>query len=177
MKKILLFAFAVLFMTSCNKTTVVSVEEFATKAGDLVDQTIIVEGVAKHICSNSGRKLFLSTPGKEQLVTVFTGEGMDPFDRTTTGKTYKVTGKVAITVTIDEAYLNEWEQEVRESGLKEGTHICETEQQAAGIDLKENLDENPQMQQIKAYREKIAQNGGKPIVQYHVVCESFEIAE
>ena len=177
MKKILLFAFAVLFMTSCNKTTVVSVEEFATKAGDLVDQTIIVEGVAKHICSNSGRKLFLSTPGKEQLVTVFTGEGMDPFDRTTTGKTYKVTGKVAITVTIDEAYLNEWEQEVRESGLKEGTHICETEQQAAGIDLKENLDENPQMQQIKAYREKIAQNGGKPIVQYHVECSSFEVVE
>ena len=177
MKKILLFAFAVLFMTSCNKTTVVSVEEFATKAGDLVDQTIIVEGVAKHICSNSGRKLFLSTPGKEQLVTVFTGEGMDPFDRTTTGKTYKVTGKVAITVTIDEAYLNEWEQEVRESGLKEGTHICETEQQAAGIDLKENLDENPQMQQIKAYREKIAQNGGKPIVQYHVECSEFEVVE
>lgn len=177
MKKILLFAFAVLFMTSCNKTTVVSVEEFATKAGDLVDQTIIVEGVAKHICSNSGRKLFLSTPGKEQLVTVFTGEGMEPFDRTTTGKTYKVTGKVAITVTIDDAYLNEWEQEVRESGLKEGTHICETEQQAAGIDLKENLDENPQMQQIKAYREKIAQNGGKPIVQYHVECSSFEVVE
>ena len=177
MKKILLFAFAVLFMTSCNKTTVVSVEEFATKAGDLVDQTIIVEGVVKHICSNSGRKLFLSTPGKEQLVTVFTGEGMEPFDRTTTGKTYKVTGKVAITVTIDDAYLNEWEQEVRESGLKEGTHICETEQQAAGIDLKENLDENPQMQQIKAYREKIAQNGGKPIVQYHVECSSFEVVE
>ena len=177
MKKILLFAFAVLFMTSCNKTTVVSVEEFATKAGDLVDQTVIVEGVAKHICSNSGRKLFLSTPGKEQLVTVFTGEGMDPFDKTTTGKTYKVTGKVAITVTIDEAYLNEWEQEVRESGLKEGTHICETEQQAAGIDLKENLDENPQMQQIKAYREKIAQNGGKPIVQYHVECSEFEVVE
>ena len=177
MKKILLFAFAVLFMTSCNKTTVVSVEEFATKAGDLVDQTIIVEGVAKHICSNSGRKLFLSTPGKEQLVTVFTGKGMEPFDRTTTGKTYKVTGKVAITVTIDDAYLNEWEQEVRESGLKEGTHICETEQQAAGIDLKENLDENPQMQQIKAYREKIAQNGGKPIVQYHVECSSFEVVE
>ena len=177
MKKILLFAFAVLFMTSCNKTTVVSVEEFATKAGDLVDQTVIVEGVAKHICSNSGRKLFLSTPGKEQLVTVFTGEGMDPFDRTTTGKTYKITGKVAITVTIDEAYLNEWEQEVRESGLKEGTHICETEQQAAGIDLKENLDENPQMQQIKAYREKIAQNGGKPIVQYHIECSEFEVVE
>ena len=175
MKRILLFAVALLFITSCNKTNVVSVEEFATKAADLVDQTVIVEGVAKHICSNSGRKLFLSTPGKEQLVTVFTGENMKPFDRETTGKTYKVTGKVAITVTIDEAYLNEWEQEVRESGLKEGTHICETEQQAAGIDLKENLDENPQMQQIKAYREKIAQNGGKPIVQYHIVCESFEV--
>ena len=175
MKRILLFAFALLFITSCNKTNVVSVEEFATKAANLVDQTVIVEGVAKHICSNSGRKLFLSTPGKEQLVTVFTGENMKPFDRETTGKTYKVTGKVAITVTIDEAYLNEWEQEVRESGLKEGTHICETEQQAAGIDLKENLDENPQMQQIKAYREKIAQNGGKPIVQYHIVCESFEV--
>ena len=102
---------------------------------------------------------------------------MEPFDRTTTGKTYKVTGKVAITVTIDDAYLNEWEQEVRESGLKEGTHICETEQQAAGIDLKENLDENPQMQQIKAYREKIAQNGGKPIVQYHIECSEFEVVE
>lgn len=177
MKKVLLFAFAILFMVSCNKTNVVGIEEFATKAADLVDKTVVVEGVAKHICSHSGRKLFLSKPGKEQLVTVFASEGMEPFDRNTTGKTYKVTGKVGITVTIDEAYLNEWEQEVIESGLKEGTHICETEQQAAGIDLTENLDENPQMQQIKAYREKIAQNGGKPIVQYHVECSEFEIVE
>ncbi len=175
MKKTLLAIFTILLMVSCNKSQNVSVEEFASKASDLVGQSITIEGVAKHICSNSGRKLFLSEPGKEQLVTVFTGEGMEPFDRETTGKTYEVIGKVAITVTIDDAYLNEWEQEVRESGLKEGTHICETEQQAAGIDLKENIDENPQMQQIKAYREKIAQNGGKPIVQYHVVCESFEV--
>ena len=80
MKKTLLAIFTILLMVSCNKTTVVSVEEFATKAADLVDQTVIVEGVAKHICSNSGRKLFLSNPGKEQLVTVFTGEGMEPFD-------------------------------------------------------------------------------------------------
>lgn len=176
MKKILLFAFAIFFLASCNKTETIKVEEFAARAADLVDQSVVVEGVAKHICSNSGRKLFLAPlEGGEQLVTVFTNDEMGPFDRETTGKTYTVKGIVGITVTIDEAYLDEWEAEVKELGLKEGTHICETEQQAAGLDLKENLDENPQMQQIKAYREKIAQNGGKPIIQYHVVCESFEV--
>ncbi len=176
MRKYLLLIVAALMASCCGpKTTELTVEDFNGKAAEYVEKPVTITGVAKHICANSGTKLFLGSPeGGDAMVTVFTGEGMEPFDRTTVGKTYTVNGIVKVTVTIDDAYLDEWEREVVENGIREGDHICETEQQAAGVEIDEN-EENPQLKQIETYREKIVANGGNPIIQYHVECQSFDI--
>ena len=85
------------FFSSCSNNSV-SINDFATKAKDLVGQEVTIKGVAQHICSHSGRKLFLSpTEGGETLVTVFTNPDMKPFDKETIGKTYTVKGIVKIT--------------------------------------------------------------------------------
>ena len=175
MRKLLLFAIVIACMVSCKgpKTTEIAIEDFNGKAAGFVDQNVTIKGIAKHICQGSGRKLFLANPETTQaLVTVFTNENMEPFDKTSAGKTYIVNGIVKVTEVIDEAYLDEWERQVAEQGVKEGTHICSTEQQAAGIEISEQ-EENPQMKQIAAYREKIAANNGQPIINYHVECTSF----
>ena len=182
MKK-LLSAFSALFMvfviTSCCKTTTITVENFKQEAPKFVDKEVTITGVANHICSHSGRKLFLvSENGGDDMVTVFTNPDMKPFDRETIGKTYTVKGIVKITQTIDNEYLDKWEEEVlaqiTEGMPQEEESHCGTENKAAGIEVDENA-ENPQIAQIKAFRNKIAENNGEPLVFYHIECNSFEI--
>lgn len=175
----LLFAFFALLFASCNKPANVSVENFKQQAAGLVDKEVTITGVASHICSHSGRKLFLaSKDGGEELVTVFTNPDMKPFDKETIGKVYTVRGIVRTTQTIDEEYLNTWEAQVNEQLMKgdvleEESH-CGTENKAAGIETDDNGD-NSIMLQIKAFRKKLEENNGKPIVFYHIECYSFEI--
>lgn len=186
MKKLalsLLVAFFALALASCSeeasKPTEVTVENFKSQAKDLVDKEVTITGVAKHICQHSGRKLFLAPEnGGDELVTVFTNKDMNPFDKETIGKTYTINGIVKITQTIDEEFLNKWEDEVNDrinngEAVEEEGH-CGTENKAAGIEVAENA-ENKELAQIKAYRKKLEENNGKPLVFYHIECNSFEI--
>lgn len=177
MKKFLSLIMLIACFASCSsdKAPEVKLDEFTQKAPELVDQTITVTGIAKHICHNSGRKIFL-TPNLESdvVVNVTAGETIDRFDIESQGKTYKITGVVKVASVIDEAYLDQWEKEVIEQGVQEGTHICATEQQAEGIEIANN-EENPQMARIKSYRAKIEENNGEPLIFYHIVCNTFEI--
>ena len=80
MKKLLLSvatAVMALFMVSCGaKTNELSISDFGSKAKDFVGQEVCVKGVANHICSHSGRKLFLVSPdGGDAMVTVLEGKG------------------------------------------------------------------------------------------------------
>jgi len=183
MKKFLLSittAVMALFMMSCcgPKTNEVSVNDFGAKAKELVDQEITITGVANHICSHSGRKLFLVSPENEDvMVTVMTNPEMAPFDKETIGKTYTVKGIVKITQTIDNAYLDEWEAEVLnaiEEGVVAEEQHCDTEAKAAGLEVN-NVDENPQLAQIKQLRERIAANNGEPLYFYHIECNSYVV--
>ena len=183
MKKLtlsLLVAFFALVLASCSSNpTKVTVDNFKSQAKSLVEKPVIIKGVASHICQHSGRKLFLaSANGGDELVTVFTNKDMNPFDKKTIGKTYTVKGIVKITQTIDEDYLNKWEDEVNDrinngETVEEEGH-CGTENKAAGIEVAENAD-NEELAQIKAFRKKLNENNGEPIVFYHIECQSFEI--
>ncbi|MCQ2317128.1 MAG: hypothetical protein MJZ85_10715 [Bacteroidales bacterium] len=183
MKKLLLSAVAAvmaLFMMSCGgpKVNELSIKDFSAKAKDFVGQEVSIKGVANHICSHSGRKLFLVSPdGGDAMVTVFTNPEMTPFDRETIGKTYTVNGVVKITQTIDAAYLDAWEAEVlkaiEEGQMPEEEH-CGTEAKAAGLEVDEQA-ENQELAQIKQLRARIEANNGEPIHFYHVECNDFNI--
>ncbi len=182
MRKLLLSVAAAvmaLFMMSCGaKVNEVSVDDFGSKAKDMVGQEVSIKGVANHICSHSGRKLFLVSPeGGDAMVTVFTNPEMKPFDKETIGKTYTVNGTVKITQTIDSEYLDEWEAEVmkaiEEGQVPEEEH-CGTEAKAAGLEVDEQA-ENQELAQIKQLRARIEANNGEPIHFYHVECNSFTI--
>lgn len=183
MKKLLsalaaLVVVLVMASCNCNKPTEVTVANFKSQAKSLVDKEVVITGVANHICSHSGRKLFLAEEGNDdEIVMVFTNKDMKPFDKETIGKTYTVNGIVKITQTIDEEYLNKWEDEVN-AQLAQGKEVeeeghCDHESKAAGLDS-HSCDENPQLMQIKELRKKIAETG-EPIVTYHIECTSFEI--
>lgn len=181
MKKILLLTFAIICMIACNRPQPIemNVEDFNLKAPELLDTLVSFKGIAKHICQNSGRKVFLGPlEGDAEPVTVLINEEMCPFDKNTIGKIYTVKGYVRLTNVFDYEYLDKLTHEIAENGLEEDSHICATELQAAGVDIEKdsaNIEENPKMKQIQALREAIDKNGGKPIINYHLECISYSL--
>ena len=186
MKKALLFIVALAVLAACNnqpKIQEIAVGDFNKKAPELLDQTITIKGIANHICHTSFRKLFVGSLDSEEMVTVMAGENMKDFDLDMEGKNVVVEGIVKIASTIDNAYLDEWEKEIMESGEMEGEHTCVTEQKAAdaAVGQAEATDtivpENPQLKRINAYRQKIEENGGNPLVFYNIVGTSVKVVE
>ena len=189
MKKVFLLFVAMACLATCNnqpKIQEVAVADFNGKASALLDQTITLKGTAKHICHTSFRKLFVGTEGTAEMITVMAGEGMDNFDVALEGKDVIVEGVVKVANTIDNAYLDEWEKELKESGEMEGEHTCVTEQQAEDAAVGQTAEnaetdtivpENPQFERIRAFRQKIEENGGNPLIFYNIVATSVKVVE
>ncbi len=185
MKKVFLFFVAMACLAACNnqpKIQEVAVTDFNGKASTLLDQTITIKGTAKHICHTSFRKLFVGAEGTDEMITVMAGEDMENFDLALEGKNVIVEGIVKVANTIDNAYLDEWEKEIMDSGEMEGEHTCVTEQQAedAAVGQTETdtiIPENPQLARIKAFRQKIEENGGNPLVFYNIMATSVKVTE
>lgn len=185
MKKIFLFFVCLACLAACNnqpKVQEIAVSDFNKKAPELLDKTVTLKGVAKHICHTSFRKLFVGTENSDEMVTVMAGDDMKDFDLEMEGKNVIVEGIVKVANTIDNAYLDEWEKEIMESGEMEGEHTCVTEQKAADAAVGQAetdtiVPENPQLVRIKAYRQKIEENGGNPLVFYNIVGTSVKVVE
>ena len=96
MKKTVFMALAAILMVACQpKQPVLTAGEFAQKAPELVNQTIILKGTAIHVCERSGMKLFLAdSMESDDIVNVMAAEGQNKFDPETIGKNYAVKGIV-----------------------------------------------------------------------------------
>ena len=140
-----------------------SIDDVMAKAGELVDQTVVIEGVCSHTCSHGAKKMFLVGAFDTKVVNnVVTVKGIIKEER------------------IDEAYLVDWENRLKNEteekhGNEEGEGGCDTEKNARG----ETAD-TPEGR-IADFRTKIAAEkaatGKEYLSFYHVVAESYEINE
>lgn len=123
MKKIILVLFAAMAMFACSNSeegSTVTVADFEEKAADLVDQKVQIEGMVVHVCRHGGGKMFLEEVGNDKRVKITAGEGVGQFDQSweTEGKEVLVEGFVR-EMKIDEAYLANWEAELKEKASEE----------------------------------------------------------
>jgi hypothetical protein len=128
---------------------VIPVAEIAAKAGTYVDQLIEVDGMAVHVCRESGKRLFL---GEEQF-KVMASDKIGKFDVTLEGSDIAAIGYVRES-RIDENYLAEWEKELQGAAqvqMKEEVHTYEAESKG-----EDESAVDTQMKQIKNYRDQIA---------------------
>ena len=191
MKKIFAVSFIALAMMACSggqkpeateeavmdtpEATVVTVGNFKDQAGELVGKLVTITGTADHICKEDGKKLFLIDTETEGRVKVVTGEDVPAFNSEYEGFDFIVTGIVEETV-IDEAYLLEWEEEIK-AGIEEEKHLgggtpMTAEEKEAGHHISD-----PAFEQINAYRQKMADQGVDKLSFYNIVAVSYEIIE
>ncbi|MEZ4907735.1 MAG: hypothetical protein R2771_08905 [Saprospiraceae bacterium] len=117
-------AFTINAQNSKSKLVTIDVKDFDNQASKFVDQEIYITGTCDHVCKHAGRKLHLVGPN-DSKVEVMASESIGKFPKELEGEDLKIKGTV-LEDRIDEEYLKEWENEVKEHH-KEGTPECEND--------------------------------------------------
>ena len=155
-----------------------SIDDVMAKAADLVEQTVVIEGVCTHTCSHGAKKMFLVGSDDTKTLRIEAGE-LGAFDTKVVNNVVIVKGTLK-EERIDEVYLQDWEARVKNQteekhGNEEGEGGCDTEKNARG----ETADTTEG--RIADFRAKIAAEkeatGKEYLSFYHVVAESYEINE
>jgi hypothetical protein len=87
------------------ETPMLAIGEFDAKAGDYVDNEILVEGIVDHVCKHGGKKLFLVADDGDVHI-----ESDERFDDALEGSHVTVKGIVR-EFRVDEAYCLQMEEE------------------------------------------------------------------
>jgi hypothetical protein len=186
MKKLFAVMLIALFTASCSQApkqaeqtaeeTVpveITVGSFKAKAGELVGQMVTISGTADHICKGDGRKLFLISTEEEGRVKVTTGENMPAFNNEYEGYDFVITGIVEESV-VDEAYLQEWDEELH-AGIEEEKHLGGGEPMTEAEKEAGHHIDDPGFEQIAKYRQMMADQGVTKLSFYSISCTAFEI--
>ena len=182
-----LFVAACFTMMSCGggkkqaqnaEEVAMSIDEVMEKAADLVEQTVVIEGVCTHTCNHGAKKMFLVGSDDSKTLRIEAGE-LGAFDTKVVNNVVTVKGIIK-EERIDEAYLQDWEarlnaQTEEKHGNGDGEGGCDTEKNARGETA------NTTEGRIADFRAKIAAEkeatGKEYLAFYHVVANSYEINE
>ena len=182
-----LFVAACFTMMSCGggkkqaqnaEEAAMSIDEVMEKAADLVEQTVVIEGVCTHTCSHGAKKMFLVGSDDSKTLRIEAGE-LGAFDTKVVNNVVTVKGIIK-EERIDEAYLQDWEARLKaqteeKHGNGDGEGGCDTEKNARGETA------NTTEGRIADFRAKIAAEkeatGKEYLAFYHVVANSYEINE
>ncbi len=190
--KSLLIMVAAIVMTSCGgnntknaddnsaeavaATGAMDIDSLMDNAEELTDELVEIEGICTHICSHSGRKIFLMGSDDSKIIRIESGE-LGAFDQKCVNSIVKVKGHLRED-RIDEAYLKQWEAEVAAQTAEEhgdGEGGCSTEKAARGETG------NTVEERIADFRTRIAARkeatGKEYLSFYYVVAESYEVLE
>ena len=169
-----------------EEPVVLTISEFLLQ-GDELDNTIVhVQGKVDHLCRGSRAKIhFICPADHDESIKIFADEEMGEFSDTLVGMVVRVTGLVAVSTTIDDAYLDEWEAELAEKGEEHHHHHHHGDEEEHG-DHDHEDEVHPhekhhhhgnQHKQIEKYRQMIKESGKGYINLYKIVVSEIQPAE
>ena len=176
MKKLVSFLLLVLLVTACSKQEpkeqvepkeeapeVVSItfEEFQSNPDMYVDKYVKVEGTCVHTCKHGGKKMHIVGTDPEYKLVILASDKVAMFDKALEGSAVMVEGFVRVEK-IDEAYLNNWEAELK----------ADVEKQKDAGEVDEEHHEN--LNKIASLRKELKETGKDVIANYSIECQKFE---
>lgn len=199
-KKVLILSVFAVFFASCNNTqnpsndtesteqdintelVTLAIVDFDEQAANYVGKEVQLSGLVNHTCKHGGKRMFIIDEETEQTVKIEAGENITSFDAELEGSDVLVTGIVNELV-IDEAYLLEWEEEIKEEMKKpkeeeqdEDEDEGEHEHASGGLGEKADQGEHESgLEQIENYRNQIKESGKDHLAFYSIECISYEI--
>jgi hypothetical protein len=149
------------------KPVKLTIEEFETKAGDLVDQMVEIEGTVVHVCRHGGKRLFMIGEKPEPQIKVTTGDKISAFDVKLEGSDIVAEG-ILRELRVDEAYLDQLEKNARESAEKARN------EDRQGHDLHRHQDP---LKSINNMRERLKKSGKDYLSFFSVECSAYKVKQ
>jgi len=168
--------FALLLLAACDSRPegeamdVMTLPQFFEVAEDYVDQQVSLTGTVTHVCRHGGKRLHIVDTETNDRIRVESGENMAAFARELEGSDIVVTGYLRET-RVDEAYLDEWEQEVIAEHMAEHDHgEHEHHGDCEHVDPKA-------LETINTRREELLNSGKAYLSFWHLDCVSFRMKD
>ena len=196
MKKLIYLFLAVAFIYSCGNTgqneenvdtadstatasnsEATTIADFLSTSEQWADKEIKLKGTVSHTCRHSGKKMFIFGEDQEKTVKINAGGESPAFDVSLEGSDVIVTGKVVEDMRVDEEYLTEWENEIKQAIADEKIKVCNEESTAAAgqIETEEtDVDEDDPYATIKEMRKKLEKSGKAYISVYAIDCKTVK---
>ena len=186
-KKIFLFAIAAIFFASCNnapkeqaaegeeiaavetEVVMVSPDEFNANPDAFVNKNVVIEGTAVHVCKHGGKRMFIIGTDPENRIQVKAGDAIASFDETLEGSDVTINGMVD-ELRIDEAYLTQWENELKADNPESELKIHRGEE---GHQHDEG-DADAEYEQIEAYRAQLAEKNVDHLSYYSIIASEYK---
>ncbi len=181
-KKFYLFAIAAIFFASCNnapkdqaaegdqmyagetEVVMVSPDEFNANPDAFVDKNVVIEGTAVHVCKHGGKRMFIIGTDPENRIQIKAGDAISNFDESLEGSDVVIHGFVDV-LRIDEAYLTQWENELKADNPESDLKIHRGEE---GHDHDEG-DTHKEYEQIEGYRTQMAEQNVDHLSYYSII--------
>lgn len=157
-----------------DEVSAIAIADFDDKVGDFVNKKIKLEGTVDHICKHGGQKLFLVSEESETRIKVTPDEEIAAFNAELEGDKIVLIGIVE-EQRIDEAYLREWEEEIKAGSdmsddKGEGMHLGgNVEKGGEGADIAE------EMEKVNNLRSMMEESGEDHLSFYSVLCTSYDV--
>jgi hypothetical protein len=176
MKKLVSILILVLLVAACSKeqpkpeadpqpespeVVTITFDEFKANPESYVDKYVKIEGTCIHTCKHGGKKMHIVGADPDYRMTILASDKVAMFDKELEGSGVIVEGYVRVEK-IDEAYLNNWEAELKAD--------VDKQKEAGSVDEEhhENLDK------IAHLREQLKETGKDVIANYSIECQKFE---
>jgi hypothetical protein len=185
MKKALFLMLAAALVISCGERTpleeepaVMTIAEFLLRAHELDSTVVHVQGLVDHLCMGSRAKIhFVCPDDSDESIKIFAGEEVDEFSDTLVGKIITVKGLVAVSTRIDDAYLDEWEEELADKAAGHHHHgEGEGHDHSHDVDEPETHHHGNQQRLIEKYRKMIRESGQGYINLYKIIVSEVKPA-
>ncbi|MCX6234848.1 MAG: hypothetical protein NT175_09040 [Bacteroidetes bacterium] len=184
---IILFSFFSLIIISCgNKTAnttkeaqeqiMLSVADFDSLVQQYVGKEVVLSGTVVHVCRESGKRMFLMDGDSSKRVKVTVGGNISSFDIALEGSDIVVKG-IVDELKIDEAYLLQWEDEIKKQESEVQQDSTASSGQGMYTGLGEKIDQGNHQSPydvINQYRQEVDASGKGFIAFYSIVCNKIE---
>jgi len=181
-KNVLFFLFAVLLVTACgnnpdksgeaktvDEIVTINVNDFLSNPDSFVGKEVIISGTTVHVCREGGKRMFMIGEDPDKRLQIKAGEQIPSFAVELEGSDVLVTGMVD-ELRIDEAYLTQWENELKADNPESEMKIHRGEE---GHEHNEGS-VDAEFEQINNYRTRLAESGKDHLSFYSVIASKFE---
>jgi hypothetical protein len=155
-----------------NKSTAVSVDKILSNTNAFVDKEVVVEGLVNHVCSHSGKRMFVLGNNPDEALRITPNDKIGIFDKDLEGNTVEIKG-VLKELIINDEYVAQLEKEISEGMDNEALH----DHSGGDHEEEESAVDSSKIKQVEQMKADIAESEKGFVAQYWIEASKVEIKE